>query len=366
MMVFAFYILPTILYYMGSLLILSQFYVATGKPLAEAVGLVQLPALIFAIAASIFTLLYLRRKRRQAILILRPTFERLARLFVDEETLSKSGAKKVDLELPDAQIVPLHVVSKIGKIEAVLDYGQKISDGSLAHLDVPSELTFESLARSFTKRFRNSRGSMARGALKSVSSQNPGRYVWYEPARETPWDVAISPTVRSAALHSGLRKKRETAVDIQPEDIRVKVKEYRSPLSVLVLLDMSESMISSLDNVAKAILSLHKSAYRRRDRVGLIVFKGSEAILLQRPTTNLNLVISKLFNVGASNFTPLPAGMKKSLDVLMDQAATKQRFDPSPDRNHRRHSEHSSARAHLIEGTKNLRPPSSSRRHGSR
>lgn len=160
---------------------------------------------------------------------------------------------------------------------------------------------------------------MARGALKSVSTQNPGRYVWYDTARETPWDVAISPTIRTAALHSGLRGKPGVAVEILPEDIRVKVKEYRSPLSVVVLLDMSESMVSSLDNVARAILSLHKSAYRRRDRVGLVVFKGSEAMVLQKPTTNLNLVVSKLFTVGASNFTPIPAGINKALDVLTEQ-----------------------------------------------
>lgn len=319
LMVAAFYLLPAVLFYFTGLLLLVEFYAATGHSWVVAAELARLPALIFAAVASVVTLLYLGRERRRTMLILRPTFERLARLFIDEQTLSQTGAKKIELEPPDAQIVPLHVVSKLGKIETVLDYGQKISQESLDSVDVSSGLTFESLARSFTKRSQGSRGSVARGALKSVSSQNPGRYVWYEPARETPWDVAISPTIRSAALHSGLRRKRGVAVEILPEDIRVKVKEYRSPLSVVVLLDMSESMVSSLDNVARAILSLHKSAYRRRDRIGLIVFKGSEAIVLQKPTTNLNLVISKLFNVGASNFTPLPAGMSKSLEILMEQ-----------------------------------------------
>ena len=51
----------------------------------------------------------------------------------------------------------------------------------------------------------------------------------------------------------------------------------------------------------------------------MVVFKGSRAVILQKPTTNLNLVISKLFTVGASNFTPLPAGMMKSIDLLVEQ-----------------------------------------------
>jgi Mg-chelatase subunit ChlI/Mg-chelatase subunit ChlD len=318
-MIFAFFFLPIILFYLTGLLFFVEYYAVTGHSWAVAGELAKYPALIFALIASAMSFLYLARQRRRSIMILRPTFERLARLFIDEQTLTQAGAKKTQLELPDSQTVPLHVVSKLGKIETVLDYGQKISQDSLDSVKPPSDLTFESLARSFTKRLHGSRGSVARGALKSVSSQNPGRYVWYEPARETPWDVAISPTIRSAARHSRLRRRPGVAVEILPEDVQVKVKEYRSPLSVTVLLDMSESMISSLDNVAKAILSLHKSAYRRRDRVGLIVFKGSKAIVLQKPTSNLNLVISRLFTVGASNFTPLPAGLRRGLEVLMDQ-----------------------------------------------
>jgi hypothetical protein len=33
---------------------------------------------------------YLARERRRTILILRPTFERLARLFLDEQTISQT------------------------------------------------------------------------------------------------------------------------------------------------------------------------------------------------------------------------------------------------------------------------------------
>jgi len=319
LMITAFFLLPIVLFYLSGLLVFIEYYAITGHSWAAAAELAMYPALIFALFASAVAFAYLARERRRTILILRPTFERLARLFLDEQTISQTGAKKIELEPPDSQIVPLHVVSKLGKIEAVLDYGQKISQDSLESVKPPSDLSFEALARSFTKRAQGFRGSVARGAMKSVSSQSPGRYVWYEPARETPWDVAISPTIRTAALHSGLRRKPGVAVEILAEDVQVKVKEYRSPLSVIVLLDMSESMISSLDNVARAILSLHKSAYRRRDRVGLVVFKGSKAVVLQKPTTNLNLVISKLFTVGASNFTPLPAGMRKALDLLAEQ-----------------------------------------------
>ena len=48
----------------------------------------------------------------------------------------------------------------------------------------------------------------------------------------------------------------------------------------------------------------------------MVVFKGSEAVLLQHATRNLRQVVRKLLELGASDFTPLAAGMLKALHVL--------------------------------------------------
>ena len=42
----------------------------------------------------------------------------------------------------------------------------------------------------------------------------------------------------------------------------------------------------------------------------------AEEIVGFKPTSNLGLTISELFTVGASNLTPLPAGMRKASDLL--------------------------------------------------
>ncbi|MGQ9680860.1 MAG: vWA domain-containing protein [Candidatus Bathyarchaeia archaeon] len=105
-------------------------------------------------------------------------------------------------------------------------------------------------------------------------------------------------------------------ISITPEDIRVKVREYHAPFSIILLIDMSLSMIDSMDSLVQAIYSFHKDVYRRRDRVGLIVFKGSRAFTLQHPTSNLHLVAQKLRGVGASDFTPMAAGLFESLKIL--------------------------------------------------
>jgi len=150
----------------------------------------------------------------------------------------------------------------------------------------------------------------------AVTKMRRGRYVWFEFPKEKAWDIAVAPTIRAAAPHQLEREPEDLAVKVESRDVRVKVREYRAPLAVMLLLDMSESMIASLENVRQVVLSSHKNAYRHRDRVGLTVFKGSEAVVVQQPTTNLNLVVRKLLQLGASDYTPLAAGMMKAWQAL--------------------------------------------------
>jgi magnesium chelatase subunit D len=97
------------------------------------------------------------------------------------------------------------------------------------------------------------------------------------------------------------------------------VREYSAPYSIVLLVDMSLSMIESVDNIVETVYSLHGEVYRRRDRVGLVVFKGKKAYTLQHPTRNLDLVVKKLRTVGASDFTPLAAGMFQSWKTLKQE-----------------------------------------------
>jgi Mg-chelatase subunit ChlD len=72
-------------------------------------------------------------------------------------------------------------------------------------------------------------------------------------------------------------------------------------------------------NLIEGIYTLHKDVYRQRDRIGLIVFKGSKAFTLQHPTANLDLVMKKFREVGASDFTPLAAGLFEAWRVLKQE-----------------------------------------------
>jgi Mg-chelatase subunit ChlD len=165
---------------------------------------------------------------------------------------------------------------------------------------------------------RRLRGGIGRQSKMRARSRR-GFYVSYEYPKEKPWDVAIGPTIRAAAPHQPYRERRGLALRVEVDDIRVKVREMRAPLTVVLLLDMSESMIPSLPNVRNAILSMRDLVFRRRDRLGLIVFKGEGAVTLQTPTTNIDLVVRRLRDVGASDLTPLPSGMFEAWRVLRNE-----------------------------------------------
>jgi len=165
------------------------------------------------------------------------------------------------------------------------------------------------------KRLRSSIGK----ASKTKARADRGRYVSYEFPKRRPWDVALGPTFRAAAPYQRSREKGGLALRVEVGDIRVKVREMQAPLTIVLLLDMSESIVPSLVNVRNAILSMRDVAFKRRDRVGLVVFKGEGASTLQSPTTNMSLVVKRVMEIGASDFTPLASGMYEARRVLRNE-----------------------------------------------
>jgi Mg-chelatase subunit ChlI/Mg-chelatase subunit ChlD len=165
-------------------------------------------------------------------------------------------------------------------------------------------------------------GQQSRSLIRrrTILSSFRGRTAWYQNPKGRPRDIAVVPTLRVAALQQHERGERSYPhLTIKPQDLRVNVREYRPPFSIILLVDMSMSMISSMNNIIQAIYGLHANVYRRRDKVGLIVFKGAKAFIIQHPTANLDLVVKKLKEVGASDFTPMAAGLLQAWKVLKQE-----------------------------------------------
>ncbi len=164
--------------------------------------------------------------------------------------------------------------------------------------------------------FRKDEPSFLGRRLKAKGSSDKGRYIYYKIPKEKTRHIALDASIRASSPYQKSRKNKNLAVNIRTQDIREKIFEYRAPLSIVFVLDASGSMFKNLKKVKQVILSLHDEAYRQRDRVGLVVFKGYNAEVMQYPTVNLQTVTAKLLTVKSGSWTPLAAGLVKGLEVL--------------------------------------------------
>jgi magnesium chelatase subunit D len=138
-------------------------------------------------------------------------------------------------------------------------------------------------------------------------------------AGETPEDIALAATVRAAAPHQRARGRDKSGLILRREDLRRNVREGHEGNLVLFVVDASGSMAarSRMAAVKGAVLSLLTDAYQRRDKVGLVSFRGEGARVLLPPTSGVELAASRLADLPTGGRTPLAAGLEKAAEVLM-------------------------------------------------
>jgi magnesium chelatase subunit D len=154
---------------------------------------------------------------------------------------------------------------------------------------------------------------------EAITATHRGRTSGWKMPSGKPSDIHFPATIRAAARMQKLRDKTAgLTLTLCPEDVREKMRIYRAPMTIIFVLDLSESMLHSLDEIKEVMLKLHADAYRYRDKVGIVTFKEMGAVVTQHPTTNLKLVANKLLRLRMSGFTPLAAGMQKALAVLRE------------------------------------------------
>jgi magnesium chelatase subunit D len=152
---------------------------------------------------------------------------------------------------------------------------------------------------------------------RSVTESRDGKYVRSRIPDRLTADIALDATIRAAAPH---QKGREgnLAVQIEPSDLREKVRERKMGSTVLFVVDASGSMGAQqrMTAVKGAILSLLIDAYQKRDRVGLVVFRGSGAEVLLPPTSSVELARKYMQTLPVGGKTPLAHGLLKGFEVL--------------------------------------------------
>ncbi|WP_210575619.1 putative cobaltochelatase [Streptomyces sp. GESEQ-4] len=128
----------------------------------------------------------------------------------------------------------------------------------------------------------------------------------------------LAATVQAAAPHQRARGRVGRGLVVRRDDLRQATREGREGNLVLFVVDASGSMAARqrMSAVKGAVVSLLLDAYQRRDKVGLVTFRGASADVALPPTSSVDAAAARLESLPTGGRTPLAAGLLKAHDVL--------------------------------------------------
>ncbi|GAA3643510.1 putative cobaltochelatase [Lentzea roselyniae] len=125
-------------------------------------------------------------------------------------------------------------------------------------------------------------------------------------------------TLTNAAPHQQARGRSGPGLLLTAADLRKAVREGKESNLILFVVDASGSMAARqrMSAVSGAVVSLLRDAYQRRDKVGVITFRGRAAEVALPPTTSVDAAATRLKKMRTGGRTPLADGILKAHKVL--------------------------------------------------
>ena len=150
---------------------------------------------------------------------------------------------------------------------------------------------------------RRSRATGAEG--QPVDSREPAAAVT---------DLAVAASLRAAAG----RRAMSAGPPLVRADLREHVRAGREGNLVIFCVDASGSMGARrrMAAVKGAVLGLLLDAYRRRDRVALVTFRGAGAQVVLPPTGSVERAAAVLGALATGGATPLAAGLHRAAELV--------------------------------------------------
>ncbi|MER5264692.1 putative cobaltochelatase [Actinosynnema sp. NPDC002837] len=125
-------------------------------------------------------------------------------------------------------------------------------------------------------------------------------------------------TLGAAAPHQSARGRTGPGLELRGADLRLSVREGKEGNLVLFVVDASGSMAARqrMSAVTGAVISLLRDAYQRRDKVGVVTFRGREAQVALPPTNSVDAAAARLRALRTGGRTPLADGLLRARRVL--------------------------------------------------
>jgi len=161
---------------------------------------------------------------------------------------------------------------------------------------------------------------IGRGAAgrRSRARTEHGRTMGAQRPRGALTRLHLAATVQAAAPHQRARGRSGRGLVVRRDDLRQARREGRESNLVLFVVDASGSMAARqrMSAVKGAVLSLLLDAYQRRDKVGLVTFRGTGAEVALPPTSSVDAAAARLESLPTGGRTPLAAGLLRAHEVL--------------------------------------------------
>ncbi|MGP4018220.1 putative cobaltochelatase [Saccharopolyspora sp. 5N708] len=148
--------------------------------------------------------------------------------------------------------------------------------------------------------------SLARGGRTTRSSTVDGN------------GIHLSATLAAAAPQQMARGRSGAGLLLRRDDLRFAIREGREGNLVLFAVDASGSMAARerMSAVSGAVLSLLRDAYQRRDKVGVVTFRGDSAELALPPTSSVDIAVTRMRQLRTGGRTPLADGLLRVRQVV--------------------------------------------------
>ncbi len=169
--------------------------------------------------------------------------------------------------------------------------------------------------------------SRAVGSLKAQESLKHGRPSRWRTPSADPGSIHLPATIMAAVSRSG-KFEEGRHIEIKPEDLRESVFTGRTPLTIILVIDVSLSMKGSMNEVRKLVERIERETRGSKDRVGIVAFKDSGAVEVQAPTTNWNKIYRALARLRISGLTPLADALMKALETIKREKMRNRDIEP--------------------------------------